>query len=40
MVNSILDQSNDVRERTTVFGGVDEVQTSVWMWAVCGLVGL
>jgi hypothetical protein len=25
MVNSISDQSNDVREQTTVFGSVDKV---------------
>jgi hypothetical protein len=29
MVNSISDQSNDVRERTTVFGSVDKVRASV-----------
>jgi hypothetical protein len=40
MVNSISDQSDDVQERTTAFGGVDEVRTSVWMRAVCGSVGL
>jgi hypothetical protein len=36
MVNSILDQSDDVQERTTAFGGVDKVRTSVWIQAVCG----
>jgi hypothetical protein len=40
MVNSISDQSNDVRERTTAFGSVNEVQALVWMQAVCRLVGL
>jgi hypothetical protein len=40
MVNSILDQSNDVRERTTVFRGIDKVRALVWMPVVCGLVGL
>jgi hypothetical protein len=40
MVNSISDQSNDVREQTTAFGSVDKVRTSVWMRAVCGSVGL
>jgi hypothetical protein len=29
MVNSILDQSDDVQEWTTVFGGVDKVQALV-----------
>jgi hypothetical protein len=40
MVNSISDQSDNVREWMTVFGDIDEVQTLVWMRAVCGLVGL
>jgi hypothetical protein len=34
MVNSVSDQSDNVREQTTAFGGVEEVQ------AVCRLVGL
>jgi hypothetical protein len=29
MVNSISDQSDNVRERTTAFGGIDKVQASV-----------
>jgi hypothetical protein len=40
MVNSFSDQSDNVRERTTAFGGIDKVRTLVWMQAVCGSVGL
>jgi hypothetical protein len=40
MVNSISDQSDNVREQTTAFSGVDKVRTLVWMRAVCGSVGL
>jgi hypothetical protein len=29
MVNSILDQSDNVQEQTTVFGGIDKVRASV-----------
>jgi hypothetical protein len=40
VVNSISDQSDNVRERTTAFGGLDEVWASVWMQVICGSVGL
>jgi hypothetical protein len=29
MVNSILDQRDDVQERTTAFGSIDKVRASV-----------
>ena len=39
MDNSSSDQIEEVHDRTTAFGGIDEVLASAGMWATCGSVG-